>query len=270
MKVFVVLVLALATASAAVLPKVTPVHPKDRKASASSIQGRVTNGREAVEGEVPYQVGLSFATESGSGWWCGGSLISSEWILTAAHCTSGASSVSAILGATARIAPLVTVVAKSSEFSTHASYNSILLRNDIALIKIQAVTFSSRINAIALASSDAGTLEGETGKISGWGLTSDQATTVADKLMTADVTIIANSVCASTYGTMVVTDRNVCIDTSNAVSTCSGDSGGPLVVKNVLAGVTSFGASAGCELGYPAGFTRVTYYLDWINAITNL
>ena len=29
-------------------------------------------------------------------------------------------------------------------------------------------------------------------------------------------------------------------------------------------GIVSFGASAGCEVGYPAGLTRVEAYLDWI------
>ena len=34
-------------------------------------------------------------------------------------------------------------------------------------------------------------------------------------------------------------------------------------------GVVSFGASAGCEVGYPAGFTRNEYYLDWVCSETN-
>jgi secreted trypsin-like serine protease len=47
-----------------------------------------------------------------------------------------------------------------------------------------------------------------------------------------------------------------------------GDSGGPLVKEidgaYTQIGVVSFGAAAGCELGYPAGFARVTSFLDWI------
>ena len=35
-------------------------------------------------------------------------------------------------------------------------------------------------------------------------------------------------------------------------------------------GVVSFGASAGCEKGYPAGFTRVTEYLDFISETTGI
>lgn len=52
MKVFVVLLLALASASAGILPKLTPVHPKDMKRS-GSIQGRITNGQAAAEGQFP-------------------------------------------------------------------------------------------------------------------------------------------------------------------------------------------------------------------------
>merc|ERR1712098_378497 len=52
--------------------------------------------------------------------------------------------------------------------------------------------------------------------------------------------------------------------------TCNGDSGGPLGYYDetrerwIEVGIVSFGASAGCEVGYPSGFTRTNYYLDWI------
>ena len=54
-----------------------------------------------------------------------------------------------------------------------------------------------------------------------------------------------------------------------------GDSGGPLVYREsdgvyTQVGIVSFGAAAGCELGYPAAFTRVTSYLNWISSKTGL
>ena len=58
-----------------------------------------------------------------------------------------------------------------------------------------------------------------------------------------------------------------------------GDSGGPLNMKKDVkeagqvwtqVGIVSFGASAGCELGYPTGFTRTEYYLDWICSNTGI
>jgi secreted trypsin-like serine protease len=54
-----------------------------------------------------------------------------------------------------------------------------------------------------------------------------------------------------------------------------GDSGGPLVYQEsdgrfTEVGIVSFGSSAGCERGYPAAFTRVTSYLDWIETTTGI
>jgi len=54
-----------------------------------------------------------------------------------------------------------------------------------------------------------------------------------------------------------------------------GDSGGPLVYLEsdgvyTEVGIVSFGAAAGCTLGYPVAFTRVTSYLSWISSNTGL
>ena len=50
-----------------------------------------------------------------------------------------------------------------------------------------------------------------------------------------------------------------------------GDSGGPLTcAEGHLVGITSFGAAAGCEAGYPDAFTRVSYFRDWIREKTGV
>ena len=54
-----------------------------------------------------------------------------------------------------------------------------------------------------------------------------------------------------------------------------GDSGGPLVYKEkdgkyTQVGIASFVAANGCELPYPAGFTRVNKFLCWIAKHTDL
>ena len=54
-----------------------------------------------------------------------------------------------------------------------------------------------------------------------------------------------------------------------------GDSGGPLVFREddgryTEVGIVSFGHKSGCENGYPAVFTRVTSYLDWIQTNTGI
>jgi hypothetical protein len=54
-----------------------------------------------------------------------------------------------------------------------------------------------------------------------------------------------------------------------------GDSGGPLVFREgdgryTEVGIASFVHISGCEQGYPAVFTRVTSYLDWIETNTGI
>jgi len=57
MKVFLVLALAVASVSAGILPLDTPMRPRDLE-GAPSINGRITNGKNAAENQFPYQVGL--------------------------------------------------------------------------------------------------------------------------------------------------------------------------------------------------------------------
>ena len=50
---------------------------------------RIVGGEDTEVNEYPWQAGLVFS--GGNIVWCGGSLVSSKWVLTAAHCTAGAS-----------------------------------------------------------------------------------------------------------------------------------------------------------------------------------
>ena len=54
-----------------------------------------------------------------------------------------------------------------------------------------------------------------------------------------------------------------------------GDSGGPVVLQEsdgiyTQVGVVSFVSAAGCQRGFPVGFTRVTSFLSWISLVTGL
>lgn len=173
MKVFVVLALALACATAATIPE-TPVFLRDLVVENDGIDGRITNGEKAAAGQFPYQVGLSLKTSAGS-FWCGGSLIGNTWVLTAAHCTDGVTSATVYLGSTTRTVAAVTHTVAASAIHQHTGYKSSTLANDISLIKIPSVTYTSAIKAIRLpaVASSYSTYAGNYAIASGWGRTSD-------------------------------------------------------------------------------------------------
>lgn len=161
-----------------------------------------------------------------------------------------------------------------ADIIVHPRWNSITIENDISLIRIPYVTYSERIQAIKLP---------QIGQIyssyadkyaiaSGWGRISDYVSGVSTDLQYARLQVITNTVCAMTYGSKIVTTGNICVSTTDGGSTCNGDSGGPLVLDNtnVQIGLTSFGSANGCAKGYPAAFTRITSYLEWIKATTGI
>ncbi|XP_030386421.1 serine protease 1-like [Scaptodrosophila lebanonensis] len=271
MKVLIVFALAVSYASAAAL--LGEIQPRELLVPvADGPEGRITNGKDAAADEFPYQVGLSLKIGSSSAW-CGGSLIGSEWVLTAAHCTDGVDSVTVNLGSTSRTSPAVKHTVDKSKIIIHSDWNSKTLKNDISLIKIPAVSYTNAIKPVVLPKieSSYSTYSGDEAIASGWGRTSDSSSSVASKLQYADMKIISNLSCQGTFGT-IITSSNICVSTPNGVSTCNGDSGGPLVLKSnkEQVGLTSFGSSAGCEKGYPAAFTRVTSYLTWIKEKTGI
>merc|ERR1719219_2359146 len=83
---------------------------------------RIVGGEETEAHEYPWQVGL--VSKKGSHPWCGGTLISSQHVLTAAHCTAGESSKSiAVLVGEHSINDDSFTRVKISAITDHPDYN---------------------------------------------------------------------------------------------------------------------------------------------------
>ncbi|XP_055843050.1 chymotrypsin BI-like [Episyrphus balteatus] len=276
MKFLIALALFVASTAALDWNQILPMSVDHRvealRSSAAGDNGRITNGNLANPKQFPYQAGLMLHLAKGSAW-CGGTLISNRWVLTAAHCTDSINSVDVYLGATDRSnrnEPGQKIIrVDKKDVIVHEQWNPSTLMNDISLIKLPSpVSLNAYIQPAKLPKMNGkySNYAGSKAIASGWGKITDSATSATDKLRWIEVPVMTNSACSPYFGGSVK-DTHVCISTKGAKSTCNGDSGGPLVLadgSNTVIGATSFGIALGCEKGWPGVFTRVTSYLDWI------
>ncbi|EFA10698.1 brachyurin [Tribolium castaneum] len=258
------------TALAAAFPKTTKLHyrnlykPPISGETKHKPNPRIIGGHEAIPHSIPYQAFLEIYAD-GEAYYCGGSLISQNYVLTAAHCGVGVTEALVTLGAHKVFETEDTQVKiTSKEIKVHEEYDDNLIVNDIAVIKLpQPVNLTDSIKTVALPNKTDvnNTFVGTTARISGWGLTSGFGD-VSKVLLYVDVNVITNIDCGNQFDEDFA-DSVLCTSGDQETGSCNGDSGGPLVVDGVQIGVVSFGVMW-CLPGYPSGFTRITSFLDWI------
>jgi secreted trypsin-like serine protease len=245
-------------------------------AALSDVSATIVGGQEATIADAPWQVALISASASDeyNGQFCGGSLIATQWVATAAHCvvsngsTSPASSLK-ILAGQATLSQVSNSRAVSvSNIYVHPLYSSAADTDDIALIKLTTplTLVAGSIQKIDLPTS-APALGGPA-LITGWGSLAFGSNNYPTVLRKATVDILADATCNASYSPGYNATKMLCAG-SPALDrdTCQGDSGGPLArlgVTWVLHGITSFGN--GCANGADPGvYTEVFTYLSWIN-----
>ncbi|XP_059473499.1 brachyurin-like [Neocloeon triangulifer] len=234
----------------------------------SHVSGQIIGGSAAFRGQFPWQVYIVIDNN----YLCGGSLILTEWILTAAHCVYNRNNFVVTLGAIDRKVNLAGSITMSTNSKfVHENYKTSNLNNDIAMLKLpSAVTTNDFIQVAKLPETTDGikTFEGVTVTTSGFGKTADGSSS-SQYLNYVDLEVISNVACLQYYRSDIVISSTLCTKSGTSKSTCSGDSGGPLVYKEndvyKLIGIVSFGPSSGCLSG-PSGFVRVASFLQWMSS----
>lgn len=228
----------------------------------------VTGKTEATPGAQPWMVAL---VDDGSGAYdgtfCGGTLIASQWVLTAAHCIEDmrAAEVNVVVGRH-QLSSSQGERIDVTHLIMHPDYYEF---HDIALIHLAApATAGQPIPMVTNATEyldDASTAA----RVTGWGLIPEKgAEFYPDNLSGVNLPIITDTECKATYG-RDVDGTVICAGLeAGGADACDGDSGGPLVVPDgsswALAGVVSWGDGCGLAGGYGV-YTRVASYESWIN-----
>ncbi|CAM3409644.1 serine protease [Stackebrandtia soli] len=211
----------------------------------------VVGGTPADEGEYPWMVRLSMG--------CGGSLLTDQIVLTAAHCvdaTGPDTSITASYGSVDLDSP--DVVDYQSEYvhvsPTYASSGI----DDWALIKLSEPVADAQLLAIA----ETGDYDEGPFEIMGWGADSEGGSQ-QQYLLKAEVPFVPDAECADAYGADLDPDTMLCAGVpEGGIDTCQGDSGGPMIARTeagdpVQVGVVSWGQ--GCARpGYPGVYTQVS------------
>ncbi|XP_044267253.1 brachyurin-like [Tribolium madens] len=235
---------------------------------------RIIGGSGARAGQFPFAAAIYTDTDVGR-YFCGGALISNQWILTAGHCVNGAVRFTIQVGSnTLKSADVNRLTLTANTSVLHPDFEELTLKNNVGLIQLEEpVLFSDYISSIFLPSTD---LQHDANVTSiGWGQTDDYHPGPVDHLNYVHVITLTDNECKATYGNQIA-ENMFCVGGEYNEGTCLGDLGTPLV-RYVLndrhaehVGISSFFSDNGCEAIDPSGYTKTFGYLAWIKNVTGI
>ncbi|XP_078416606.1 enteropeptidase [Cetorhinus maximus] len=234
---------------------------------------KIVGGKDAIEGSWPWIVSLHFDHRH----LCAATLVSEQWIVSAAHCVYGRNldpmHWKAVLGLYTQLNLTYpqTQTQLIDRILMNPHYNMRTKDSDIALMHlVSPVNYTEFVQPVCLPDRKQQFSPGMMCYIAGWGKVL-QSGPPASVLQEAEIPLVSNRKCQEQLPQYNITGNMMCTGyEAGGVDTCQGDSGGPLVCKQdslwFLAGITSFGH--GCGLPHNAGvYARVTEFVDWIQEI---
>ncbi|KAL4623193.1 chymotrypsin-like elastase family member 2A [Arapaima gigas] len=236
---------------------------------------RVVNGVDARPYSWPWQISLQYLRDTEWRHTCGGSLIATNWVMTAAHCIDKSKTYRVYVGKYNLVVEEPGSYAIAAEkLIVNEKWNPIFvaLGNDIALVKLsEHVTLSDHIQLGCIPPAGSILPNDYPCYITGWGRLYTNGP-IADKLQQALMPVVDHAICSQPdwWGPAIRTTM-VCAGGDGIVAGCNGDSGGPLNCRNSdgvweVHGIASFVSGLGCNYQKkPTVFTRVSAFNDWID-----
>ena len=228
-----------------------PIEQLKSSAAKSHLSPKIVGGIIARRGEFPEFVQLFIEGEvigldpNFVYPWCGGSLISSNKVLTAAHCTKniGVSNFYALpnfysFNDSISFNNLIPLIAKQEhpDFDQGTQFN-----NDVSVLTLSRSSNAKKAKLFV----GNHQLTGFAATVIGTGVLTEGGEFPAT-LQKVTVPIVSNDICAVSYGPTSITDVMLCAGlTGGGKDSCQGDSGGPLWIdyegEKTQAGIVSWG-----------------------------
>ncbi|XP_069873530.1 serine protease 42-like isoform X1 [Dipodomys merriami] len=265
--------------SSPLIPQFEAVQTPPQLSSFPTACGRplqkIVGGMDAEEGKWPWQVSVQIRNTHV----CGGSLITAQWVLTAAHCIFSQFQYTVKMGdrsiyptKRSMVVPIHRIIIHP-HFSTTSS-----VINDLALLHLlYPVNFSTTIYPICVPEEAFRVEAGTRCWVTGWGKTREGGPR-SEVLQEVDQELIHYEECnrmmqkaLSSQKTLVM--KGMLCGYLETMDSCQGDSGGPMSCELnktwLQVGIVSWGV--GCaRKGHPGVYTDLGFYSKWVKAVVNL
>ncbi|XP_067272345.1 tissue-type plasminogen activator-like isoform X2 [Pseudorasbora parva] len=251
---------------------------------------RIRHGQVSDIREQPWQAAITVYQPRAQSYsfLCGGVLIDSCWILSAAHCFYETRSerfeekrLRVVLGRTFRRQNSSSEqIFDVEKYWIHEQYkHDYNFDNDIALLRLKSefgicAIHSPEVLPACLPDPNLVFPGWKECEISGYGKEEEFSSFISERIKRGMVRLWPQTRCVpeKLSGHQVTSNMLCAGDTRGLDDTCKGDSGGPLVCKKngrmTLMGLTSWGDGCG-KKDKPGVYTRVTNYLNWISSKTS-
>ncbi|KAH3734749.1 hypothetical protein DPMN_041195 [Dreissena polymorpha] len=246
---------------------------------------RIVGGDVADPNAWPWHISVYGGVDQK--YFCGGTIIDKDWILTAGHCIGGRRDPTNIViraGQPRRNTfSLYEQELYPAELFLHSGYNSLTVVNDIALIRLNSsIRFNDHVRPVCLPKSPKKIPVGTRCTVIGWGKQGDSAPDYERRIRQTNLEVTDWHTCkyaienAEIKVPYQLTDQMFCAGGGLGHDSCSGDSGGPFLCSLdktrdtwFVAGIVSWGVACAYP-NVPGVYTNVPGYLDWIHNITGL